>query len=729
MRGRPRFKADIRVDVVPPDLVFLSHDTDYAVLEGRLYALLAPLLNARNTAADIADKLEGSITVLDVDYGLSELRRRGYLAAAADEQSSLHDAGLDAGFWRRLQRARVSVRALGALAQSPAAAKLRSAGVRPARSRFDLVVVDDYLCEELEGLNRRALRRRRPWMLVKPVGSSPWVGPIFNPPHTGCWACLTRRLREHRPVEAYVEARGVERRKALSPSLVIRSPGWRAAWGRALAEAVKWSARGKSSLEAALITVDAATRKATAHEFIRWETCSACGSRRSGRRAFPPSLVLQRRAKVRADESGERSARPEETFARLRRHISPVTGIVHELRPYYSDKSGLVHVYLARHAYPPGPAILSAPAADLYWRSWGKGTTALQAKTSALCEALERYSGVFRGTEPRKRSSYRALEGDAIHPNACLNFSERQYRARNAWNRREARHNWVPQPFDENRTIDWTPVWSLTEKRFKYVPTAYCYYGYPVTSEHDFCRPDSNGNAAGSNLEEAILQGFLELVERDCVAIWWYNRLPRPEVNLGSFHQRYFEKLQKHYQRQGRRLWVLDLTHDFGIPAFAALSRQRRGRPAGYLFGFGAHFDPAVAILRALTEMNQFLSSVARDRERQPYSRAALDETFLVPDSRARPRRLADYPRRRSHDLREEVNACARLAQERGLEMLALDQTRPDAGVAVAKVIVPGLRQFWARFAPGRLYEVPVHLGWRKKPLRENELNPVHLYM
>ena len=45
------------------------------------------------------------------------------------------------------------------------------------------------------------------------------------------------------------------------------------------------------------------------------------------------------------------------------------------------------------------------------------------------------------------------------------------------------------------------------------------------------------------------------------------------------------------------------------------------------------------------------------------------------------------------------------------MEMLVLDQTRPDIGLPVVKVIVPGMRQFWARFAPGRLFDVPVALG------------------
>src|SRR5207237_290254 len=83
------------------------------------------------------------------------------------------------------------------------------------------------------------------------------------------------------------------------------------------------------------------------------------------------------------------------------------------------------------------------------------------------------------------------------------------------------------QTFDDERETEWTPVWSLTEERSKYAATASCYFGYPFSPEHDFCRPDSNGNAAGVNLEEAILQGFLEVVERDAVALWWYNSARR----------------------------------------------------------------------------------------------------------------------------------------------------------------------------------------------------------
>jgi oxazoline/thiazoline synthase len=46
--------------------------------------------------------------------------------------------------------------------------------------------------------------------------------------------------------------------------------------------------------------------------------------------------------------------------------------------------------------------------------------------------------------------------------------------------------------------------------------------------------------------------------------------------------------------------------------------------------------------------------------------------------------------------------------------------------VPVARVIVPGLRHFYRRFAPGRLYDVPVKLGWIDRSVRESDLNPLH---
>ncbi|NIX00918.1 MAG: hypothetical protein GWN13_22280, partial [Phycisphaerae bacterium] len=51
--------------------------------------------------------------------------------------------------------------------------------------------------------------------------------------------------------------------------------------------------------------------------------------------------------------------------------------------------------------------------------------------------------------------------------------------------------NWVAEPFDETEEIAWSPAWSLTYNELRYVPTAYCYYGYSRRENVQFTRADA----------------------------------------------------------------------------------------------------------------------------------------------------------------------------------------------------------------------------------------------
>jgi ribosomal protein S12 methylthiotransferase accessory factor len=370
-------------------------------------------------------------------------------------------------------------------------------------------------------------------------------------------------------------------------------------------------------------------------------------------------------------------------------------------------------------------------------RSGGKGKSIKQARISALAESLERYCGVFDGTEPRIRATFADLGKAAIHPNACMGYSERQYAERQSHNLRGHKAHWVPEPFREDVEIEWTPVWSLSTEETRYLPTSLCYYGY--RSPHSlFARADSNGCAAGSVIEEAVLQGLLELIERDAVALWWYNRLHRRAVDLESADDAYVAEIIRQYNDVRRELWALDVTSDFGIPTFAALSRRVDKAEEDIIYGFGAHLDPNVALARALTEMNQSLEAVptaagpestrtyrgGQDAVRWWRTVRTANTSYLMPDREAGPRRLQDFKNLASDDLRRDVFTCVDLAATRGIEVLVLDQTRPDVGFPVVRVVAPGLRHFWARFGPGRLYDVPMREGWLSRPLDEGELNP-----
>jgi ribosomal protein S12 methylthiotransferase accessory factor len=105
------------------------------------------------------------------------------------------------------------------------------------------------------------------------------------------------------------------------------------------------------------------------------------------------------------------------------------------------------------------------------------------------------------------------------------------------------------------------------------------------------------------------------------------------------------------------------------------------------------------------------------------------NQPYLVPASAQKARTKADYAMPVSDDLYTDVQHCIELVKSKGMELLVLDQTRPDVGLPVVKVIVPGMRHFWARFGPGRLYDVPVRLGRLPQPYTEDELNPHWMFL
>src|SRR5690606_21015858 len=103
----------------------------------------------------------------------------------------------------------------------------------------------------------------------------------------------------------------------------------------------------------------------------------------------------------------------------------------------------------------------------------------------------------------------------------------------------------------------------------------------------------------------------------------------------------------------------------------------------------------------------------------------ARNQPYLLPNPSLEALRKYDYPTADTDDQLVDLMTCVLKAQALALETLVLDQTRPDVGVHVVKVVVPGIRHFWARFDRGRLYDVPINLGRLPRPLKEEDLNPV----
>ncbi len=764
-----QIKPHFHVEAIEPKQVYLLGEQSNHALTGQLYCQIVPLLNGQHTLEQIVEKLDGEVPPEYIDYVLDRLAEKGYITEVAPELSPEV-----AAFWSELGIAPpiaaqglqqpVTLTTVGENISEVTVAALTTAlrdmgswvqnsTDTDAPATLNVVLTDDYLQPELATINQQALELQQTWLLVKPVGSVLWLGPVFVPGETGCWDCLAHRLRGNREVEASVlrQKQAQQQRNGQNGSVLGCLPTARATLPSTLhmglqfaaTEIAKWivkhhvnaTAPGTAlfpTLDGKIITFNQTILDLKNHILIKRPQCPTCGDPKIlQRRGFEP-LKLESRPKHFTADGGHRATTPEQTVQKYQHLISPVTGVVTELVRVSDPTNPLVHTYRAGHSFGSATS-LRGLRNTLKHKSSGKGKTDSQSRASGFCEAVERYSGIFQGDEPRKRATLAELGDLAIHPEQCLCFSDQQYANRETLNEQATvAHDWIPQRFDASQVIDWTPVWSLTEQTHKYLPTALCYYHYPLPQEHRFCRGDSNGNAAGNSREEAILQGFLELVERDSVALWWYNRLSCPAVDLTSFDESYFVQLQQFYRENDRDLWVLDLTADLGIPAFVGVSNRKGGSSERLILGFGAHLDPTIAIIRTLTEVNQLgleLDKVPDENLKSDATNWLLtatlaDHPYLVPDSTQPLKTAQDYPKRWSDDIYTDVMTCVDIAQQAGLETLVVDQTRPDIGLNVVKVTVPGMRHFWSRFGSGRLYDVSVKLGWLDEPLAEAQMNP-----
>jgi ribosomal protein S12 methylthiotransferase accessory factor len=731
--GVIRFAPNFSVFVLPPDTVCLYSEDRKFFLHGELYCALASRIGAGEAADTIVRELSREFPPDKINEAVKRLLDRRFVVWSTGVSDSADaywaSLGLDPdAAAENLASVRARIEPLGGAGESELRAALSALGVRFSTDAADLtlVLVDDYLDGRLAELNRRHLAQLHDWVPVQPGGVFPLVGPILSPGRTACWTCLADRMRFNRQVKAFLD-RKEARRVAASPlgeTMLGRSGVELAALeiARAIASGFR------TDLHQHLVSLDLVGSTVVRHYVPMRPQCPDCGRKelRDPERA-PSRIRLRAGGRLVMTSGGYRAIAPAATVARFRKHVSPLTGVVSRLERITTDDP-LNASYAARHNFSPRPETVEALKAGLVGDSYGKGSTTEQGEASALMEAIERYCGMFQGDEIRTTRRFIDFPpGDAILPNDIVLMSDAQ---------QEGGPAGVPGPaetparrFDPSIETEWSPVWSLRDERFKYVPTGLLYYFHQGPGDNQITA-DSNGCAAGNSLEEAIAQGFLELVERDAYAIWWYNRLRRPEIDLARLGDIYIGDVRAAFTAAGRRLWALDITSDLGIPVVVAIAHWSEGGREHIETGAGAHFDRRIAALRAVTELNQGLALGASGDTVEAQAGGDVDplplrrHRYLLPHGMAAARR--GYSGFASLDRREQVLACVKLASRHGLDFLVLDQTRPDIEVPVARVIVPGLRHYYRRFAPGRLYEVPVRLGLRKRPLREAELNPLH---
>jgi ribosomal protein S12 methylthiotransferase accessory factor len=748
----PVIRPHLHVQTVLPDRVFLYGEGRQYALSGKAYVAVSELIDGKRSSNDIIESLIDTVSTTDSAYALLMLEKNRYI-----EEAPVSMPVEQAAFWSALdvpvrkaeevlRTTPVSITVLGNHSTWGLCDALASLGIRvadsPDQAALNIVVADDYLRSDLERINREAIASERPWLLIQPNGLSPMVGPHFVPGTTGCWSCLEQRMRANREVETFLDGvAGRQNPLAARSTLPTTS---QLVYTICATEVAKILVGANAMARNNVIrSIDPATVSIREHVLVRRPQCPACGDPEGEAIGQPAPIVLSNVKKTFITDGGHRASTPEESLERYKHHISPLTGVVKALVRTTDPADPYQHVYISGQNLAARYDSYQALRRNIRGSSCGKGTTDAQAQVSGLCEAVERYSGVFRGEEHRIQGSMHSIGDLAVDPRSSMLYSEQQYRDRDEWNGLKRNLDVVPVPFDPDATMDWTPVWSLTQSAIRYLPTSYLFYGHPTRPEEFYTPADSNGCAAGNTIEEAILQGFMELIERDSVALWWYNRARRPQLDLDSIDMPYLHSLRDIHRRQNRELWVLDITADFGIPALVALSRRTDKPVQDITFAPAAHFDPKIALLRALTELNQMMPGVTsigqdgsgtyayEDAEAQHWWRTATVENqpYLLPAEHLPMRRLDEFAVTWTDDLKDDIELCRSMVEAKGLEMLVLDQTRPDIGIPVTKVIIPGLRHFWARYAPGRLYDVPAELGWVDAPLTEQDLNPITIFI
>jgi putative methanogenesis marker protein 1 len=225
----------------------------------------------------------------------------------------------------------------------------------------------------------------------------------------------------------------------------------------------------------------------------------------------------------------------------------------------------------------------------------GKGINETNARISAIMESFERclaeqpevslnLSGVELNTE-RITGTYESLceSYPTLYPDALL----------------------LPQPVAEHTSLEWVMGHDLMNDVEVLVPANAVFHPYDPQNGTKLFRSNTNGLASGNTIEEAVLHGLLEVIERDELSIAEYTRNPGTEIILTESDGMNF-KLKRKLEEAGIlvKIWLLD--SDIEIPTVVvALDDTVLKDPALLVMGAGSHLSPEIAVSRAITEAAQ----------------------------------------------------------------------------------------------------------------------------
>jgi ribosomal protein S12 methylthiotransferase accessory factor len=360
----------------------------------------------------------------------------------------------------------------------------------------------------------------------------------------------------------------------------------------------------------------------------------------------------------------------------------------------------------------------------------GRGLTKEEASNSAVGEYLERYSAQMVDENRLIYATYKQMveKGHrALKPTSLPLYSQHQYDIK----------DFKFKKFTEDNEINWIEGYSLITKEPIWVP-AQCVY--LVNFKEKPIRPlDSNGLALGKDLNNAYIHGLGEVIERDAIAITWFNKLPAPRLPVKG--EKLVKTLRKCY-RKGLKYYFCDITTDIKIPTVFCILVSR----SGLITGAATNVCLEDAMVKALYETagQGYVSLRSVSQLNRPIK--SFDEVKTIEDHMtlyANPDMikycsflLNSEVRRREYphvDKKDVLSYILKRIKERGLDAISVEITHPDIkslGFRAVRMIVPGAMNISAglsmRFlGVKRLYEVPSILGYRNRSTSEDELYQV----
>lgn len=304
----------------------------------------------------------------------------------------------------------------------------------------------------------------------------------------------------------------------------------------------------------------------------------------------------------------------------------------------------------------------------------GKGKGPVQAKVSAMMEAIERYSGEYRG-DLMEYASFEALGvRNALDPADLI----------------------LPRPLEENEKLHWTPAFDLLNDEEILVPSNAVFHPYDCLGQTvPLFISDTNGLASGNVIEEAVLHALLEVIERDALSRAERRHSMGTRLSVGETGP--VREILDLYARHGIEIHLWLLEGRTGIPTVAAAADDTVTKdPSLLVMGAGTHLDPSIAALRALTEVAQSRASQLQGGRVNPDRQHLLERIGYDRMKRINKEWFCDAPSTRIEDLAnlatdyfdEDIAVVLDEVGKEAERVLVCDLSRTP--VPVVRVIVPG---------------------------------------